>query len=168
MKPTPTPKTTMQRCLLAIGSIGPLGYFPASGTATVAIVGIPLFWWESKQTLVVQLLLAAALTVIALLLHGEGDRLLGEKDSRKLVWDELVGFWIAVLGAPFTWQLVVVAFLLERGLDILKFPPAGWIERRCPGAWGVVGDDMVAGLYTCAVLHAALRVWPAALGITPS
>lgn len=165
MERSQTQRTLTQRCFLAIGSLGPLGYLPASGTATVAIVGIPLFWWESKQTVVVQLLLGAALTVIALLLHGEGDRLLGEKDSRKLVWDELVGFWIAVLGVPFTWQLVVVAFLLERGLDILKFPPAHWIERRCPGAWGVVGDDVVAGLYTCAVLHALVRYLPATFGL---
>lgn len=164
MDASPTPRTGAQRCLLAVGSIGPLGYLPASGTVTVAVVGIPLFWWQSQQSLAVQLLLGAVLTLIALLLHGEGDRLLGEKDSRKLVWDELVGFWIAVLAVPFTWQLVATAFFLERGLDIVKFPPAHWIERRLPGAWGVVGDDVVAGMYTCAALHMLVRVLPTAFG----
>lgn len=165
MEPSKARRTATQRCFLAIGSIGPLGYLPASGTAAVAIVGVPLFWWQSKQTLALQLLLGAVLTVTALVLHGEGDRLLGEKDSRKLVWDELVGFWIAVLGVPFTWQLVVVALLLERGLDIFKIPPAHWIERRLPGAWGVVGDDVAAGLYACVALHALVRFLPATFGV---
>lgn len=158
-------KTSGQRVFLAIGSIGPLGHLPASGTVTVAVVGIPLFRWVSTLPITAQLILGGVLVATSLVVHGVGDRMLGEKDSRKLVWDELAGFWIATLGVPFTWQLAAVAFFVERGLDVSKFPPAGWVERRLPGAWGVVGDDVIAGLYTCAVLHALLHWTPAALGV---
>ena len=159
------PRPLPHRMLLIIGSIGPLGHLPASGTATVAIVGVPLFWRGAGWRIETQLAVALALTVAAMFIHQMGDRLLGEKDSRKLVWDELVGFWIAVLAVPFTWQSAVAAFLMERALDIAKVPPAGWIERRWPGAWGVVGDDVVAGLYALAAMHVLLRLYPTLLGL---
>ena len=65
---------------------------------------------------------------------------------------------------PFTWQLALVAFAVERALDISKFPPAGWVERRVPGGWGVVGDDLVAGGYTCLVLHGLCLFAPNLVG----
>jgi len=163
-EPQPS-RARLGRALLWIGSIGPLGYLPASGTVTVVVVGLPLFACGSAWALRTQLVILVAMTVAAMIVHQIGDRLLGEKDSRKLVWDELVGFWIAVLAMPFTWQSAVLAVLIERALDIAKVPPAGWIERRWPGAWGVVGDDVVAGLYTCAAMHLLLRAAPAMLGV---
>jgi phosphatidylglycerophosphatase A len=98
-------------------------------------------------------------------LHHVGDKLLGEKDSRKLVWDELAGFFVAVAFLPFTWQLCVAAVLLERILDVLKAPPANWIDRKWHNGVAVVADDLVAGIYTCLLLHAAVHFAPTWLGI---
>lgn len=146
-----------------------MGYLPASGTLTVALVGVPLFWCLSGLPVVAHLILTLAFSGLAVALHQWGDRVLGEKDSRKLVWDELAGFFVAVIGVPFTWQTAAAAFLLERALDVTKFPPAGWVERRLPGGWGVVGDDLIAGAYTCGVLHLAMRLAPSLLGLyTPA
>lgn len=153
-----------ERTLLLIGSLGPLGHVPASGTVTVAVVGVPLFWLLQGLSPVVYLALTAVFAVLAGVLHQWGDRVLGEKDSRKLVWDELAGFLVAVTAVPFTWQLAVAAFLIERTLDITKVPPAGWIERRLPGGWGVVGDDLVAGAYTCGALQVVIHFAPGMAG----
>lgn len=156
-----------QRALLLIGSLGPLGHAPASGTVTVAVVGVPLFWLMHDWSTSAYLATTVALTAVSVWIHQTGDRILGEKDSRRLVWDELVGFAIAVaLIARFTWQIAAIAFFLERAIDIAKVPPANWIERRWPGGYGVVGDDVVAGLYTCAILHALIRWFPTLLGIS--
>ena len=89
--------------------------------------------------------------------------MLGDKDSGILVWDEVVGFMVAVIGLPFTWKIALLAFLLERALDIFKFWPARWVEDRWPGGWGVVGDDVVAGLYTLGILHVLLWIAPSVL-----
>ena len=158
-------RTTRQRVLLLVGSIGPLGYCPASGTVAVAVVGVPLFrlmhewpWWLYVAAVIV-------FSAASVWIHQVGDRILGEKDSRKLVWDELAGFLVAVILVPFTWQLAAVAFVLERVIDIVKIPPAGWIERRVPGGWGVVGDDLIAGVYTCVILHFVCRFVPAWAGL---
>ncbi len=153
--------------LLGIGSLGPLGHLPASGTVTVAVAGIPFFllvdWLEPP--LVPYLVFVFIFTAASIALHDVGDRILGEKDSRKLVWDELAGFWVAIIAVPFTWQLAVIAFFLERAIDIAKIPPANWIEQRWPGGWGVVGDDIIAGLYTCGILHAAIHYFPNWVGL---
>lgn len=150
--------------LLLVGSIGPLGYLPASGTVSVAVVGIPLAWlMKTYLPLWAYLTVLLTFTLFAICLHHLGDQWLGEKDSRKLVLDELVGFFVAVSIMPWTWQMVTAAFLLERGIDIAKIPPANVIEKRVPGGLGVVGDDVVAGLYTLLLLLAAEHFEPTAV-----
>jgi phosphatidylglycerophosphatase A len=156
-----------QRALILIGSIGPLGYLPASGTITVAVIGLPLFYFMRDWDYAHRLLLAAGVTGLAIWIHHVGDQILNEKDSRKLVWDEIAGFLIAVAFLPFSWTLAMAAFFLERILDILKVPPASWIERTWPGGWGVVGDDVVAGIYTGIVLYCAARFAPSLLALSP-
>jgi phosphatidylglycerophosphatase A len=156
---------TRHRLLLLVGSIGPLGYAPASGSVTVGIVGLPLFWVMHSWPSIVYAVATLSFTLVAVWVHAKGDRILGEKDSRKLVWDELAGFLFAVAFVPFTVRLAVVAFVFERVFDIVKIPPANWIEKRWPGGWGVVGDDVVAGLYTCTVLHLIIRLAPDWVGL---
>jgi phosphatidylglycerophosphatase A len=157
-----SPIKKRQRALLWIGSLGPLGHLPASGTCTVAVVGLPLFYVTSPWPLLVRVLSAIALTAAAVWVHHVGDRILGQKDSRKLVWDELAGYMIATTMLPFSWPAAAAAFVIERIIDIVKVPPARWIERTWPGGWGVVGDDVVAGLYTYLLLLALARAAAAA------
>lgn len=153
-----------QRALILIGSLGPLGYLPASGSVTVIVVGGPLFWATQAWPSMWRIVLALGVTAAAVWIHHLGDRILGEKDSRKLVWDEVAGYLIAVALLPFSWPILIASILCERIIDILKVPPARGIERTWPGGWGVVGDDVTAGLYTLAVIQAALMVWPGWLG----
>ena len=156
--------TPAQRALLWTGSIGPLGHAPASGTVTVAVVGIPLYYLAHTWPGWAYAIVVAVFSLASVWLHQQGDRLLGVKDSRKLVWDEIAGYLVAVAFLPFSWWLVLLSFLIERTLDIVKVPPANWIERRWPGGWGVVGDDIVAGLYALAILHILVRLFPSLAG----
>ena len=158
-------RTPAQSTILLIGSIGPLGHLPASGTVTVAVVGIPLFWLMHDWSPAIFVVATLAFTAASIYVHQVGDRILGEKDSRRLVWDELAGFLFAVAFVPFTWELAILAFFLERGIDIVKVPPARQIENSWPGGWGVVGDDVVAGLYTCVILHVVMFFLPSLAGL---
>jgi len=149
-----------QRLFILIGSLGPFGFLPASGTCAVAGVGIPLFYWTQFWPGPYRVLAACALTAASVAVHHIGDRILGQKDSRLLVWDEVAGYMVAVALLPFNWPVAIAAFLIERVLDIVKVWPARWIERTWPGGWGVVGDDVVAGLYTYAAVR--LLLWAGA------
>jgi phosphatidylglycerophosphatase A len=160
-----TSRTVAERLLILVGSLGPLGHAPASGTVTVAVIGIPLYWLMQALDPAAYLWASGIFVCASVAIHHVGDQILGDKDSGLLVWDELAGFLVAVAFVPFTWQLATAAFLLERVLDIIKFPPADRIEREWPGGWGVVGDDLVAGLYTCAILHLLIRFAPGLVGV---
>ena len=77
----------------------------------------------------------------------------GRKDPGFVVIDEVAGVWITLLGAVFhpDWQHIVVALLLFRVFDIFKPFPVGQLEKL-PEGWGIVFDDVAAGLYAWAVL----------------
>ncbi len=166
---TGTPRTAAQRVLLFVGSLGYLGFVPiASGTVAVAVVGVPLYLLLAvvlKLSWPVYLGVVAAFTLISIWVADRTDRILNETDSKKNVIDELPGYLMALVGLPCTWQIVVAAFFIERAIDIAKIWPANWVERKLPGGWGVVGDDIVAGLYTLALLHGAVRWVPTWLGV---
>ena len=149
-----------QSFFLCIGSIGPLGHLPASGTVSVAVAGIPLYW---LMVTYLSSTVYAAVTVIFILLamgiHHIGDRILGESDSRKLVWDELAGYFVAMFLMGWDWRWVAIGFFVERAIDIVKVPPANVIDRKMHSGVGVVLDDVVAGVYTCILLHLAKLVF---------
>lgn len=77
------------------------------------------------------------------------------KDPSRVVADEILGLWVAMIGVPVQWPYLLGAFALFRFFDILK--PLG-IRRAeaLPGAWGVIADDVLAGIYTWLVLRAAI------------
>ena len=72
-------------------------------------------------------------------------------DSRRAVVDEAVGMWAACLFVPKEAAWLLGAFVLFRLLDALKPPPLRQLERL-PGGWGVMADDVAAGLITAALL----------------
>lgn len=168
--PNASVRTPADRLLLFVGSLAYLGYVPvASGTVAVAVVGVPsylLLVGVFKLGWAVFLSGSIALSLFAIWVAGRTDRVLGEQDSKKNVIDEIPGYWIALIGLPVTWQIVTAAFFLERMIDIAKVWPASWVERKMPGGWGVVLDDVVAGLYTLGILHVALRFFPMLLGVS--
>ena len=81
-----------------------------------------------------------------------------EPDPGRAVWDEYAGMWITCLFLPPTLLWLGTAFICFRVFDILKPWPANWLERL-PGGWGIMADDVVAGLYGMALLNASNLVW---------
>jgi phosphatidylglycerophosphatase A len=87
---------------------------------------------------------------------------LEEPDSREVVIDEVAGQWLGlVFAAPDNPWHFFAAFLLFRFFDIVKLWPASWAQDHLPGGWGVMMDDIVAGLYAAAALYAG--IWAAEL-----
>jgi phosphatidylglycerophosphatase A len=76
----------------------------------------------------------------------------GKEDPQIVVVDEVVGQWIALGAAPvFDWKWTLAAFVLFRIFDIVKPWPASRLERL-PRGWGILMDDVAAGLYAALVL----------------
>jgi phosphatidylglycerophosphatase A len=76
-------------------------------------------------------------------------------DPSIVVIDEIVGMWITLLYLPTTLSAYLIAFLAFRAMDIFKPPPARQVEHLQNG-WGIMLDDVVAGLYANVTAHAIL------------
>jgi phosphatidylglycerophosphatase A len=140
----------MRRFLLFIASGAFLGYIPVASGTFGTLAGIPLFWAFDALRDRSLTLYAAAFVILVLAscwVAGKAEAALAEHDSHKIVIDEIAGFVAATLWLDFTWANVVAAFLIFRLFDILKPFPAGYIDRKFPGGYGIVLDDVVAGLY---------------------
>jgi phosphatidylglycerophosphatase A len=74
----------------------------------------------------------------------------GRKDPQFVVIDEVAGQWIALLLCPPDWRHALIALVLFRIFDIVKPFPIRRIERL-PAGWGIVFDDVAAGLYALGV-----------------
>lgn len=79
----------------------------------------------------------------------------GAPDPSIVVIDEIVGVWIALFALPFSLPAVIIAFLSFRALDILKPPPARQAES-IPNGWGIMLDDVVAGIYANVITRIVL------------
>jgi phosphatidylglycerophosphatase A len=85
------------------------------------------------------------------------ERESGSTDPGFVVIDEVVGQWIALLWCPLDWRHGIIALLLFRAFDITKPFPVRRLERL-PGGWGIVFDDVAAGLYALGSAS-LLRIW---------
>lgn len=135
------------------------GYSPfAPGTAGSA-VGLLLFWPLAMVPLLGQLALCVVLFVVGALAATLVAEEVGRKDPGVVVVDEVVGMWITLVGVPFVPLTIVVGFLLFRVMDVVKPWPARSLEAL-PGGWGIMADDVAAGVYAHLCLQVVLLVWP--------
>lgn len=80
----------------------------------------------------------------------------GAHDPGAIVIDEVVGQWIVLLAAPLDPIAFGLAFVLFRLFDVFKPWPISWADRSIGGAWGVMVDDILAGLFALTVLYPVL------------
>jgi phosphatidylglycerophosphatase A len=84
---------------------------------------------------------------------------LGDQDPGAIVWDEVVGYLVAMAGAPYGWPWILAGFALFRLFDIWKPWPVRVLDARVPGGLGIMVDDLAAGTLAWAALQGlALRL----------
>lgn len=83
-------------------------------------------------------------------------------DPKAVVIDEWAGILIALIGVPVAWPAYLFAFIVFRFFDVVKPPPAAQMEKL-PRGYGVVMDDVIAGLYTLIAYHLAHALFPGLL-----
>lgn len=115
----------------------------------LALAPLPAAWYVA----VVALAFLAGIGIC-----GRAERLLGRSDHPAVVWDEIVGIWVTLTGVPVQWPWLLAGFLAFRFFDIVKPWPVGLADRRLHGGFGVMADDLLAGLLACAGLHLMLYI----------
>jgi len=139
-----------------IASVFGIGYIPALPGTLGSLAGLLLYAayfhrlggavWGS----------IAALTLVGLFASHKALQGSGETDPSWIVIDELLGMLVSLAALPLRWPIVLLGFCLFRFFDIIKLFPLNRLERL-PGAWGVLLDDIGAGLYTWFILQIFLK-----------
>ncbi|WP_298270645.1 phosphatidylglycerophosphatase A [Geobacter sp.] len=126
---------------------------------TVGTLGaIPLYVALARLPLPLYLATTVAFIFLAAWVSGRAEEIYGARDPGRIVIDEVAGYLVTMAAAPFSWQSVLLGFFLFRFFDVVKVPPARYFDRKVKNGWGVVLDDVAAGVYAWAALHLILRL----------
>jgi phosphatidylglycerophosphatase A len=130
-----------------------LGYIPFASGTFGTLWGLPIFYVLSAQTFWFQVLIIIASIGLAIYLAGQAEDFLRRKDPSQVVIDEIVGYMVTVAGMPFSWTTAISGFIIFRIMDIVKPYPIRKIDQKMPGGWGIVLDDVLAGVYCQIILR---------------
>lgn len=124
--------------------------------ATVLLWSILSGWinphWQAAATMS----LAATAILIGIPAATHMARATGLKDPQFVVIDEVAGQLITLIAVPASWKSMLLGFILFRGFDIVKPPPVRQLEHL-PEGFGIVIDDVGAGLYALVIMQLALH-----------
>ncbi len=131
-------------CGLAPVAPGTFGTLPALPMAFVLYLAGISGWWLAA--------LCVILFVWGVRICSYTEHELGIQDYGGIVWDEIVAMLFVLAFMPFKWGWWLAAFVLFRLFDILKPWPIKWFDLRVHGGLGIMLDDVIAALFTLAVL----------------
>ncbi len=83
---------------------------------------------------------------------------MGVHDDSSIVWDEVAGMLITMLAVPLSWQTLLMGFVLFRFFDILKPWPISYLDKHVHGGFGIMIDDVLAGLFALFIIHLGLAL----------
>ncbi|MEZ4460279.1 MAG: phosphatidylglycerophosphatase A [bacterium] len=126
-----------------------IGHLPGGPGTYAAAAALPSIWYMSHHLPVwAHAVVVAVVTVFSVIWCDRAGKALQEDDSRKIVLDEWVGVWIALVPfAQLTFAELVVGFVAFRVLDVRKPFGIRKIDQHVHGGFGVMLDDVAAGLF---------------------
>lgn len=114
-----------------------------AGSIVATLLGVFIIWYISMETLVLLTILFTLLGVKAIDTY---EKTSGTHDDKSIVIDEVVGVWIALILSSGSMTQIIASFVFFRIFDIWKPSVIGRIDRNVKGGWGVMGDDILAGV----------------------
>lgn len=140
------------RLVVAIATGAYMGYLPPAPGTLGSLLGLILLWPLGAGT--AQILVTICLIGLGIAVAGRAAKVLGEQDPSAIIIDEIAGIAVATMLLPPHFLERGMAFVLFRLFDVLKPFPARHAERLS-GGWGIVADDLIAGLYA----NVLVQVW---------
>lgn len=117
------------------------------------LIGIPFYWLMQDLSLFSYSLVLALFFLFGVWVCQTTADALKVHDHPGIVWDEVVGYLVTMMFAPAGWQWWLLGFLLFRLFDIVKPWPISVLDRRVAGGFGIMIDDVLAGVYALLCLQ---------------
>ena len=134
------------------------GLMPIAPGTWGTLAALPVYLLLTSLSPSVYLLITLGLFLLGVWVSERVTRDLGEEDYSGIVWDEVVGYLLTMLGAPVGIIWMIVGFFLFRFFDILKPYPIRLIDTHVKGGLGVMLDDVLAAVPACLILHGLVWV----------
>ncbi len=135
----------MRRLFLTFFYSGLLPKAPGTwGTIAGAILGIGILQYLGLETLFLSMVL---ITIVAIKEIDKEEAQSGIHDASEIVIDEVAGIWLAMAMSGATMTQIVLSIIFFRVFDIWKPSVIGRIDREVKGGLGVMGDDLLAGVF---------------------
>jgi phosphatidylglycerophosphatase A len=129
------------------------GLAPKAPGTFGTLAAIPLFLLMSLLTPINYALVVLLVCLFGIYICGKAAHDVGVHDHGAIVWDEFAGFFVTMFMIPVTWQSVCVGFILFRIFDIVKPWPISVADKKLTGGFGIMFDDILAGLLSLAIMH---------------
>jgi phosphatidylglycerophosphatase A len=150
---TPAPfRRPVQFLAFGFGS----GLFPRAPGTAGTLAAVPLYWLIADWGLAWYTAVVLVAALLGIWICGAASRELNVHDHPGIVWDEFVGYWITLWAVPVDWVWMLAGFVVFRVLDIAKPWPINHLDKKVKGGFGIMIDDILAGVMACATLHVAL------------
>jgi phosphatidylglycerophosphatase A len=137
--------------LLATGCYA--GRLPWAPGTFGTMVGLAVAYLLSRLQWPIALIITILIVMLAVQVAQMAEKLVQAKDPGCIVIDEIAGICVALCGIQMDFTTGLAGFLLFRLFDIFKPPPIRLLEQKLSGGWGVVMDDVAAGVLTQMVLQ---------------
>ena len=130
-----------------------VGYSPLAPGTLGTLIAIPVYYFLSEIPSPLYEITLVGFFFLSVWISENAEIFFGKKDDQRIVIDEMMGFLIAMLWIPKTTRFVIIGFFLFRFFDILKPFPIRHLEKKFKGGFGVVLDDVMAGIYGNIILQ---------------
>ncbi len=132
------------------------GLAPKAPGTFGTLAAVPIYWFIADWNLLQYSSFILVTAVLGIWICGTASRQLGVHDHGGIVWDEFVGYWITLWAVPVDWVWIIAGFVVFRVFDIIKPWPISVLDKKVGGGFGIMIDDIVAGVMACVTLHIAL------------
>ena len=142
--------------IIFLSTGGYVGYIPKIPGTAGSLWGLMIAYGFTRISFFSTMICLSVFFFFSIWIAGKTEQYLQKKDPGCIVIDEMLGVVIGLAGLPFGVYTAISGFILFRFFDILKPFPVRWFEKRFAGGWGIVLDDVAAGIYTQIVLRSSL------------
>ncbi|MEW6615621.1 MAG: phosphatidylglycerophosphatase A [Thermodesulfobacteriota bacterium] len=129
------------------------GYSPVAPGTAGTLVGIGIYFIIYNPNPLIYTTTVMVMFFLAVLISNKAEKILHENDSRHIVIDEIFGFIVTMAFVPKSFLYVVLGFFFFRVFDIIKIFPVNFFDKKVKGGYGIVLDDLFAGIYANLLLQ---------------
>ncbi len=123
------------------------GYFPVAPGTIGSLVGILACFFLQDVPFTTYAIVVILILVAGIYISGEAEKIYQAKDSSHIVIDEIAGIFFTFIYLPKGISFLLAGFVAFRFFDILKPFPIRSIDEKIKGGWGIMLDDVLAGIY---------------------